>query len=349
MDRNDFFSRLELLTDIFLKDKLDMEELAKACSDYKQLLIECSEYDITKSSNKDCIHTKYGNAIGPHWAIQCIDDIIRTKMFVKGTYKVVNDLLKKQGNVELMYAGTGPFAALVLPLMSKFSPSDLKIRCLEINPLSCSQLRDFLRITNLEEFVLSIEECDATKHVVPNPDKIDVLLCETMQPALLREFQAPICINLLSQLKEDVIMIPEDIHLSAGLMNADRFEHGNMIGRGGKPYTKSVSSVFHFDKFAIKAVSEQWKENPEKVDFPASEFIIRREDFEEYPFLEVFTKIKVCDDVVIESNQCDITMPVCIEDMRELESFDECQLSFHLSPFSKLRVKFNQDLVEEYA
>ena len=46
----------------------------------------------------------------------CVDDIMRTRRFVRGVYHAMADMLNaREGKINLLYAGTGPFAMLVLP------------------------------------------------------------------------------------------------------------------------------------------------------------------------------------------------------------------------------------------
>lgn len=208
---------LHQITQVLLAEDLDFAELRSAVVAYRELLTQQNQLiDVNEESRMD-IELDTGRAIGTTWAALCIDDLVRTKRFVKGLYEAVKDLLsKKEGPVVILYAGTGPFATLALPLTSVFREDQIRIRALEINPVSCECLSKLIENFTVGGFFESIEQVDASLYQVPAPDTVDILLSETMQRGLEKEPQVAILHNLVPQLRSDLILIPERIELSLG-------------------------------------------------------------------------------------------------------------------------------------
>ena len=73
------------------------------------------------------VYGETGMALGTLWAALCVDDMIRTKMFVKGLIEAVEDIMKKkEGPVHILYAGTGPFATLILPTLASYTSDQVQ-------------------------------------------------------------------------------------------------------------------------------------------------------------------------------------------------------------------------------
>jgi hypothetical protein len=89
---------------------------------------------------------------------------------------------------------------------------------LEINPSSIHYLQKTIQQFGLEKYILGIEEADAVHFSIPGKYQPDILLSETMQPALQKEPQVSIVANLLPQCKNKPILIPESIQVEACLI-----------------------------------------------------------------------------------------------------------------------------------
>ncbi len=74
-------SKLKSISNVILDEDLNYVKLFSAIADYKNLLIEASGIIIENDEEHQNINTDSGSAIGPKWAIRCIDDIMRTKRF----------------------------------------------------------------------------------------------------------------------------------------------------------------------------------------------------------------------------------------------------------------------------
>jgi len=165
------------------------------------------------------IYLAYGKAISPLDAARCLLDIGRTKKFVDGLRTVVAERLRLTPGrpVHVLYAGCGPFATLALPLTTVFRPDELQLTLVDISDVSIRSAQRVVEALGLGSYVRAFHREDATTWRVPLEADINVVLVETMQRALTREPQVAIAWNLLAQLPDDVVLVPESILLSACL------------------------------------------------------------------------------------------------------------------------------------
>ncbi|SOD17383.1 hypothetical protein [Pedobacter xixiisoli] len=179
------------------------------------MLFEITQVGSESDEERNHIHTANGSAIGVFWAAQCIKEIFRTQRFVRGLLADIKDVrkLKSKEPVHVLYAGTGPFATLALPIMASLSPQEVQFTMLEINPKSYELLQQVIAEFGFEAYVCHTEITDATGWNVGD-NHIDIVVSETMNRALIKEPQVGIMLNLASQLSESVIFIPEEITVS---------------------------------------------------------------------------------------------------------------------------------------
>jgi predicted RNA methylase len=195
-----------------LKPENFHDQLAPAIMGYADLL---SEYFVTDDrGGREHIKTDYGDAIGPFWAARCVREIFRTQRFSRGLFAVVSAaLIQHKKTVHVLYAGTGPFATLALPVMMMFKPEDVQFTFLEINSESIDILKQVIDSLDLHGYVKNIHECDASVWEVSSKE-IDIVISETMNSGLIKEPQVAIMLNLASQLPQETVFLPEEIKVS---------------------------------------------------------------------------------------------------------------------------------------
>lgn len=216
---------IEKVMDEILKEKIDFYNIKKVLEEFKSLLLEITELDLKSLSNKSDLQLEEGMALCTTFAALCIDDIIRTRQFIRGIYKAVLQV-KKQTNesVTILYAGTGPFATLALPLLTKFGPDEVQLVLMEVNKNTIHYLNHTIEKLDIGKYVNKVICGNASTYQLENSGEIDILISETMQHALVKEQQVPIMLNLVNQLKKDVIIIPENIKLDLALWDTSSKE-----------------------------------------------------------------------------------------------------------------------------
>ena len=198
------------ITSEYLEDTLDYEKLLKTSKEYKNVLNTLSNESLDNEKGRNDIHFNNGKALGSVWAALCIDDLVRTRQFIRGIHKAIEEKKAKKEIIHILYAGTGPFATLILPFILRYSKSEIKYTLLEINPLSFNVLQSVISKLDLEEHDIKFVNDDATKYKFDNGTP-DIIVSETMQNSLDKEQQVSIFYNLMSQGNTDTLFIPENI------------------------------------------------------------------------------------------------------------------------------------------
>lgn len=267
------------------------EKLAPAITKYHELLCQWAAIDPMGERDREHIPTDHGNAIGPFWAANCVKEIFRTQRFIKGLQQAITDL-HTQGKemVHVLYAGTGPFATLALPIMMTFAPSQVQFTLLEINSDSLETLEQLLEKLGLMAYVRRIELADAVDYRLKDND-IAILLSETMNLALYREPQVSIMLNLGQQLNEEAIFIPQEIKVSLGRRNS-------------KNEIKSLETLLQFNAGYIRNKTQEVR--PKKWEFEKSQLELSLQANERLCYL---TDIQIYKDFRLGLNDCSLTLP----------------------------------------
>lgn len=322
---------LSNITQVLLSAKSSIDEVKTALSAYKSLLLNASSIDIDQKNHQQHIQLDHGIAIGLSWAASCLDDHIRTWKFIQGTKQAIDQKLAEGIQpVHLIYAGTGPFATLVFPLLDHFSSNELSVSLIDVNPNSTRNVEQLVQHFGFENLVEGIYCADATSFVLPSLEgstlpnnrkwrktSFDILLSETMQHALQAELQVPICANLLQQMAENAILIPESINLDVITL---RLESGQFtplmkIGelmkvdgeflRAEYPITKDWTFQRHFDVSSVERKSNC--------------------------FIGIDTTIRVFRDHIIHQGESGLTVPKILGDLHEASS-DQLMARYAIHP-----------------
>ena len=317
---NIYLERIEKVTKELLTERIEFNSLTSAIDEYKSVLLEASELKLNSDLTEDLddIQFENGIAIGTTWAALCVQELIRTRQFIRGIVKAVKDV-ESEGKmpIRILYAGSGPFATLVLPLVTLYSSEELQITVMETNSKSIQYLKSVISKLGIENYFKSILNVDATTYKLEEPEKIDILLSETMQHALLREQQVPIMLNLVDQLKRDIRIIPELIKLDLAYMNSSiklLFED-----RMDEKY-KVLTSLWNFESDFINRHNnlQRGSENKNEIEL-LDKFDLGSEIQDSYDKLVVSTSIQVYKDEWIYVDQCSLTIPYELLDLQRME------------------------------
>ena len=150
-----------------------------------------------------------GKALSPSSAAQCARDFLRTAVYLRG----VEQVLRERMPSECVYAGTGPFAPLVLPLMSRFPA--VRFTLIDVHPQSIDSVRTLVERFGTRNCELVVT--DATTYRHPRP--IDLVIVETMQAALAKEPQVAVTRHFLPQLAPQGVLIPANVIVEAYLVD----------------------------------------------------------------------------------------------------------------------------------
>ena len=158
-----------------------------------------------------------GIAVSIDCAARCAKEPLRVSRFLRGIEGAIETARRRfpAGPIHLLYAGTGPYAALVSPLLTRHTPDRLQVSMLDIHHESLDSLRAILNRLGLEKFVKAYLQTDASRYRHPADDPIHIVVSETMTAGLAMEMQVPITLNLAPQLTEGGLWVPESVSVNA--------------------------------------------------------------------------------------------------------------------------------------
>lgn len=170
---------------------------------------------------EDDLRLASGLALSPRLAAQCLLDAPRTAAFLRGTLAAISEALRRfpEAPIEVVYAGTGPFATLVLPLFERLDPRRVRFTLLDVDERSIESVRSLVEAFGFRAYVKAIVRADATAYRHDAP--VHVVVTETMQRALSREPFVAIVRNLAPQLIEGGLLVPERVALDLVLLDAN--------------------------------------------------------------------------------------------------------------------------------
>lgn len=298
------------ITSIYFEDHSDALQLLNATQAYKTLLDNLCGQNMDVEEGRKDLQFDNGKSLGTFWAALCLNDIYRTQKFIRGIDEAIQDKMNAQKPIHILYAGTGPFATLLLPIILRYSKQDLKYTFLEINPFSFSILQDIISKLGLEEYDITLVNADATTYQLNPENEPDIIVSETMQNALAKEQQVPIFLNLVSQAKPDCIFIPEKIELMIGLKKAGI----PITDITQKDYHK-VNSVFEVSKAALFPQNEPKRSTPSAYSFKKMQTVIENEKLKGFDQLVIITEIQVYKNEYIRISESGLTTPIYIQDI----------------------------------
>jgi hypothetical protein len=243
-----------------------------------------------------------GKAISAAAAAHCLLEMKRTAVFLRGIDKAIEKKKEPIGEdraVRILYAGTGPYGTLIVPLLSLYEPGSVEVDLLDVQHDALSALREIIRWLSLESFIGNVYCNDATQF---NPEKrYDIIISETMQAALANEPQVAVMQHLIPCMPANGIFIPESITVEAWLTDP-RHESRRMLAEeyhAGNEGRIFLGKVFRIDKKHL---------SPEGF---ACELILPEERGNS-TCLKLLTTVKVYGQEKLGENESSITMPVTL-------------------------------------
>ena len=244
------------------------------------------------------------NAISTAIAAHCLLEMKRTAVFLRGINKAISLKISEAAGrpVRILYAGTGPYGTLVIPLLRLFKPEELIVDLLDINSDSLAALHKVTDTLTLSLYIGEVYCADATTFVVTKP--YDIVISETMLACLKSEPQVAIMQNLVPQLTEACLFIPEEISIDAFLTNP-KLETDRLFHSGTEPLPferRLMENVFKVSKLNTML-------SRKKLSVPCC--------ITSFPVLKLFTTIKVFGNEILTGNDSSITMPKQYFDFRK--------------------------------
>jgi len=197
---------------VLLDDASRPDALSRAASDLYDLLCNGNEPPARVSGTL----LPSGLAISPADAATCAKDARRTAVFLRGIRDAIREARRRfpGQRLNVVYAGTGPLATLVIPLLPLLSPDAVRFAFVDIHAEAIASVEEIVRRFGFDDFILGTHVTDATTYRSAHP--VHVAIVETMQRALTVEPQVAVMRNLESQLVPGGLLVPRRIVLRVG-------------------------------------------------------------------------------------------------------------------------------------
>ncbi|PPK88263.1 hypothetical protein CLV84_1228 [Neolewinella xylanilytica] len=318
---------LAAVADVLLDDATSPSLLHDTLEQYRDLLLTASGLDLGDDSSLKPFDTGRGIAIGATWAALCIDDELRTQRFIAGLHAAVNEAIAAGSTtpVHVVYAGTGPFATLALPLMTRFPAEQLQFTFLEINAVSLAAVERLIDALGIGAYVRDVVLTDASTYQLPDRT-VDILLSETMQFSLVDEMQVPITLNLLRQLPATTVLIPERITLRLG----------RLAETEGEPLVEDLGELLVIDRHTLRS----YVRNTKSSDFPTVTLPLPPAG----GLFAIRTGIQIFGGYRLEDYESGLTNPEIIGRFPDEEGTPETvEFTYQMEPCPYLRMLFRQN------
>ena len=282
-----------------------------------------------------------GVAINPQAAAHCVLDYQRSVTFIRGIYSAINKLLSRfpGQTLDILYAGCGPFATLLLPLLTKFEPGTLKLNLLDIHQRSLDSVKLLLERFALDSHLLRTIQADACHY--QHDSKLHLVIAETMQKSLEQEPQFAVTENFAQQLLPGGLFLPQNIEVELSLANLS--DEKDFISRSQhlpaelleKRYplatvlSLSAESVSSYrQKGEYDRQSQSLELNPLTVEIPALADIASLDAV-------LFTRIRVFEQHCLEDYQSEITLPLKCHELSCLVAGQQYKVAYQLGTYPK--------------
>jgi len=303
----DLNRKLEQITKEILFSEADFGKQFSACNELYRFFSELTAIEHSSANPEDAIQTKLagGKAISPKEAAHCVLDFARTTQFLRGIYAAIIELQKRFSteSLEILYAGCGPYGALITPLLTLFQSNNLRVTLIDIHERSIAGVTKIISELKFEAFIAEIHCADAI--TFQHDKKPHLIICESMQNALQKEPQVALTSNLAPQLIENGIFIPQKISVQACLANTSK----EFSTEGEKRERTYFGEIFNLEAEKLIAVD---KAQEKIIEIPQT-------DLENADFM-LLTKVEIFDRFGLDDYDSGISYPLTLRDLQNLSS-----------------------------
>lgn len=300
MEKFEKINKIKSASNQLLNCKDDFFYMKQGVDNLYKIFKEISGIDINDLNNGE-IMLPSGKAISPSAAAHCLLEMKRTAIFLRGIKKAIDYKVKaNKGGVSILYAGCGPYATLITPLLTLYNLNGLKITLLDVNQTSLDAVKRLLTELDLDRFIDEYVLADASTYKITK--EYDIVISETMQSCLENEPQVSIMKNLIPQVDEETIFIPEQITIDAYLKKPGNWQ-------------KILDGK---EKAEVKFLKEIFSVNKDKLDIEKYRAVVKiPAELGGFIDLMLHTTIIVYDDEILAVNDCSLNLPKKFYEFRE--------------------------------
>ena len=314
----------------------DREAATRICLSLAQELSSHSAVkpDFNSERYQELIQVKQGQAISPEAAAGCIMDPYRTIRYIQAIHEaIINRAEQSDETIHILYAGCGPYGALVLPLLTLFNSTQIQVSFSDRNPDSINSLNSLIAHYGLASYVKILHLGDAVD--IPLSEEADILVIENLRQGLEMEPQVALTRALAPKLKQGGVLIPESVSIEALVLDTPSyFDSPKTLNlnapkvRLGKLMELSLETLGAFNQALIKQEdrTEVYSTDPLKIP---------EHTLPETAELVLQTKIVLWKDIGIAEGQSGLTMPKLMRDFRDPSPSDSVVFEYHLADWPR--------------
>ncbi|MEO6394153.1 MAG: hypothetical protein ABIP75_20030 [Pyrinomonadaceae bacterium] len=292
-------------------------QLLRACQDLYLICAKTSGHE----DNRDLSPVGKGSslvsglAISPNEAARCIWDFARTTAFMRGVKAAIDELLVRFPGepIEVLYAGCGPFAPLIIPLLENYDPQLLRVTVLDYHQESLDSVNLLMGELKLDEYAVTLVQADALHYL--HPVKPHLVICEMMQTALRNEPQVAVTFNLAPQVREGGIFVPQKIWVEVVLAETAREVSFDQSSRK----RILLGTILELDSARC---DHETLGQPTIVEIPS--------DLPSGTDLRILTKVQVFSSFKLNDYDAAITYPVVLRQLESLRAGDRIEFVYVL-------------------
>ena len=284
-----------------------------------------------------------GVAISPEAAAHCVRDIQRSVVFIRAAFAAIKSAKKRftNGPIDILYAGCGPYATLLLPLLGRFHPDELVVHLIDMHQRSLDSVALLVSHCGLEAHHICYLKDDACHY--RHPSNPHVIITETMQKSLEQEPQFAVTANLAPQLHAEGIFIPQKIevvlHLAkledetAAFKRGDRPDPDALVEAGNRHPLAAALCLTPENARRLQQQASQTSDGllevcPIHVTIPAIPYL---DDFDAV----LFTRIQAFEQHRLLDYESEITLPLRCSELLPLHAGDHYRMSLQLGRYPK--------------
>lgn len=341
--------KIEAITDTILDETMPvavqqeaLRAFSELCSDVSGVLPSPSFDAWAEDSFLD-----NGLAINSRAAAHCVTDYLRTAVFLRGVHAALAVAQQRtpDKSIQILYAGCGPYATLLLPLLGRFDPTRLDITLLDYHQESLDSVASLITFFDYGHYPIKYQRADACDY--RHAGQLHLIIAETMQKSLEQEPQLAVTANLAPQLAEGGIFIPEKIEVELCLAKLDRERElfrltgtvgGDLLVKTGERIPlANVLTLLPEEVAGLigSGVRNQFSGKTElsamMIDIPE---LLTRDDFDAV----LFTRIQVFTGHHLADYESEITLPLLCGGLAPIKSGDRWKVSYELGDYPKFNV-----------
>jgi hypothetical protein len=337
---------IKTISDTVLDETSSSEALREALDAFVQLCGEITNIRPDPSFDAWAEDSLLDNgvAINPQAAAHCAIDYKRSVSFIRAVYAAINSLKVRFPDtpLEILYAGCGPFGTLLLPLLGRFSPGELKLYLLDFHQRSLDSVKLLLADFRFCAHAAQTVKADACNY--KHGGKLHLVIAETMQKSLEQEPQFAVTANLAPQLWPTGVFIPQRIDVSMCLAELEYEKEllgqaqkidSNALQKSARRYLLGTLCTLlpehAFDQMKLAQTNSDGLScelQPTIVVIPSMS------DIAEFD-AALFTRICVFEQYWLNDYESQVTLPLKCHELSPLTGGERYRVSYQLGSYPK--------------